>query len=404
MWGRKDTEMSDIAYQALKDKLPLEQWSFMLLNFDQTNGQGCQDLANKIATKGIKVKQTIQADCTNKQEVNQVLATILNYLTNNIDKLDQEYKSASDNSLQKLYSDIKTKLSDASNTLKEYEDGMSEYNDRHNIFMENLFNQVEGLRKRLREEPKKTDDQFQAQVNSAINKCNHDTGIASVSELESMKNRHGSYSTPYAKGVHQMRSHLLKHFHPIELGLKESLERKKTEVVSVLIDLGLGELSQKRNSEFLTDLAQKIPSSAPNLKLAFEFISSFEFLYKGVVQSMIWNTISEQLPCKLDDPDINESSPDIQTIFIDLKTRHQEAIENCKKKLDSLESQLSDVGLSMVEEFADHILRSANIEKEWNNFLYQNRTLIWGELKELEERKHVIEEWLKLIDETASMI
>ncbi|MDE5097081.1 MAG: dynamin family protein, partial [Trichodesmium sp. St16_bin4-tuft] len=33
-WGQRDVDLYDAAHQALEDKLPLEQWSFMLLNYD----------------------------------------------------------------------------------------------------------------------------------------------------------------------------------------------------------------------------------------------------------------------------------------------------------------------------------------------------------------------------------
>ncbi|MGB8687134.1 MAG: hypothetical protein WCD53_07320, partial [Microcoleus sp.] len=64
---------------------------------------------------------------------------------------------------------------------------------------------------------------------------------------------------------------------------------------------------------------------------------------------------------------------------------------------------LTEVGNSMVEEFADHITRGEGVEQEWDIFLGKFRTQVWTELQELEERKQVEQEWMTLVDEAVSI-
>jgi predicted GTPase len=441
LWEDQDIKLYNVAFQSLQYKLPLEEWSFMLLNCDGTNAEKCKGLENTRVEKGIKVKKCLTANCNDKDEAKQVLTEVLSYLTNNIVSLDKKYMSASYEGLKKLQNEVNTELEKARNVLEQYGDGNAEYVKLREEFIKNLYDTIEQLRSKFREEPKQPDEYFKTQVDAAIQKCNQETGIPSGADLESLKNRHGSYAAAYAYAIHQMRPNLLKHFHPVEMGLKESLEKKKTEVAEVLINkLGLGGLTEKRGTEFLTILSEKIPSSSESLKLGFQFISSFQFLYKGMVQSYIWRMISELLPSdpntmpSLSDPiktanssdsdkTANSSNPndsdktanssdsnktsevpiDSQTILTNLQERHQKAVEQCKKSLDNLASSLSKVGLSMVEEFADHITRAAKIEQEWDIFLSKYRSQVWTELKELEQREEVTREWLKLIDEAVSI-
>ncbi|WP_202221179.1 hypothetical protein [Okeania sp. KiyG1] len=52
----------DVASQALKDKLPLKEWVFMLLNQDGENEQLSLDFENTMPRKGIHVKQCLKAN------------------------------------------------------------------------------------------------------------------------------------------------------------------------------------------------------------------------------------------------------------------------------------------------------------------------------------------------------
>jgi len=400
-WGKPDTDLYDSAYKALRDKLPLEEWSFMVLNDDGTNARGCQDMGNTMVSKGIKVTKSFKANCKNADNANLILQEVLIYLTDNIVSLDRQYMSACQRSLKELQKEIQAELEKARGILEQYGDGHAEYAKLRDIFLRNLYNNIEALRKKFRDEPPQADLNFKAQVDAAIQQCSRDSGIPPLDELEGIKNRMGSYAAAYAYAIHQMRPNLLKHFHSVEMGLKESLERKKAEVAEVLINSGLGGVTDTKGALFLTTISEKVPANLHSLKLGFEFIASFELLYKGIIQSMMWQRISAILPS---DPNNMPQSPDAgQSILSDLKERHQKAVESCKEALDGLASSLSRVGVSMIEEFADHITRAKGIECEWDIFLGKIRSQVWKELKDLEVRGSLEREWLALIDEATSI-
>jgi len=93
-WFDFDTQLYDTANNALTE-LPIEDWSFMVLNRDASNSVLCEIFAEKMQVKHIKVKQTIIANCADEVEANnEILGSVLDYLVNRIDILDYRYSTA----------------------------------------------------------------------------------------------------------------------------------------------------------------------------------------------------------------------------------------------------------------------------------------------------------------------
>lgn len=96
-WADVDVKLYDTVNASLVD-LPVKLWSFMVLN--QTNkdskygdnSANCQDLIESMTEKHIHVSDYIIANCANPEEVNEkILEKTLDYLSNNINQLDQKY-------------------------------------------------------------------------------------------------------------------------------------------------------------------------------------------------------------------------------------------------------------------------------------------------------------------------
>ena len=199
-----------------------------------------------------------------------------------------------------------------------------------------------------------------------------------------------------------MRPGILKHFQTMEDGLKGSLNQTKSELADIFINLGIGGLVEAENPDFLEAFAKLLTQTndLPNLARGFQFIASFEIMYKGFMQSYVWQKISEVLP---PDPMKPINTPDnIDNILTNLQQRHQNAIEVCQKTLDKLGLSVNRTKVSMVEEFADHITRAKGVEQEWDILLSKNRSQIWSQFQELEEQKELQKQWFALVDEALS--
>ncbi|MDJ0516693.1 MAG: hypothetical protein QNJ74_10715 [Trichodesmium sp. MO_231.B1] len=365
---KEDVNLYDVASQALKDKLPLKEWVFMLLNQDGENEQLSLDFENTMPRKGIHVKQCLKANCKNSKAANQVMEKVLDYLTTNMKNLDKQYMSAASRDLRNFQSWIEDKLAEVRQAIAGYGDIDTEYVKLREQFLPKLYKSIEEFREKLRAELSQTNEEFKSQVDAAINRCQQPGNIPDFKDVEIWAKREG-IDRAYFRAIQQMRPGILKHFQTMEDGLKESLNQTKSELADIFINLGIGGLVKAENPDFLEAFAKLLTQTndLPNLARGFQFIASFEIMYKGFMQSYVWQKISEVLP---PDPMKPINTPDnIDNILTNLQQRHQNAIEVCQKTLDKLGLSVNRTKVSMVEEFADHITRAKGVEQEWDILL-----------------------------------
>ena len=398
---KEDVNLYDVASQALKEKLPLKEWVFMLLNQDGENEQLSLDFENTMPRKGIHVKQCLKANCKNSDAANKVMEKVLDYLTTNMKNLDKQYMSAASRDLRNFQSWVEEKLAEVRQAIAGYGDIDTEYVKLREQFLPKLYKSIEEFREKLRAELSQPNEEFKTQVNAAINRCQQPGNIPDFRDVEMWAKREG-IDRAYFRAIQQMRPGILKHFQTMEDGLKGSLNQTKSELADIFINLGIGGLVEAENPDFLEAFAKLLTQTndLPNLERGFQFIASFEIMYKGFMQSYVWQKISEVLP---PDPMKPINTPDnIDNILTNLQQRHQNAIEVCQKTLDKLGLSVNRTKVSMVEEFADHITRAKGVEQEWDILLTKNRSLIWSQFQELEEQKELQKQWFALVDEALS--
>jgi hypothetical protein len=402
LWGNRDVDLYDVAAQALKDKLPLEEWSFMLLNQDGENDQQCKDLENTRTSKGIHVKKCLKGNCKDRAAANQILKEVLDELVQNMARLDQQYISAASKGLKDFQTFSESKLQEVRQVIEGYGDVDTEYIKLKEHFVEQMYKEIEDFRAKIRQEFSQPSQEFKAQVDAAIEQCKQQVNIPDSQTLSIWAKSDG-IDGAYFQAIQQMRSDVLRHFHLIEIGLQQAINKTKSDFAELLIRLGLGGLTEKQGTEFLEALAESLAKTndLQNLALGFDFIASFEIMYKGFVQSRVWQNVSEILP---PDPLVGVKTPEgIDAAINNLKQRHMKVVDICQKALEELGLSVSRVHISMVEEFADHITRAAGVRQEWDIFLNKNRVRIWTQLQELEEQKQLQQQWLSLVDETLAI-
>jgi hypothetical protein len=307
-----DTFLSDAAHKALRDRLPLRQWSFMVLNFDGDNLEMCNHLKNHNLRNSLNVSDFIIVNCNVADEqleqqgvlnVSQLLEYVLKSLAQRIEDLDSKYINSFRESFEKVQREVREGLKSAKSIFWKY-DSHSQYVDYFNAFIKKLADEMEGLRRELLCSPLKPDDQFQKKIRSAIGECRKDlvkyqkdADGSFIQEIKSFYNEKRSLGGTYDEFLHIIRSNALQNFHGLELGLKLSLSEKKERVSSILRDLGLDAIvASSEDVDFLQELTYIIPEELDNLKRGFSFLSSFELQYKGFVQTIIWGHMRRFLP------------------------------------------------------------------------------------------------------------
>ena len=406
-WQDVDVNLYDIASSALTD-LPIHLWSFFVLNQinqGSDNSALCHELSNSSAKNGIKVVQTIVADCTSADEANkEILDPILRYLTENIAGLDQQYATNCQDRLTRFQSAAKTEIEKAKTAL-----GISSKGDSWFPVFVNLFDQLwedltvglEGLLRELRYQRDAQDVDFKNQVNAAVQRCKEDTGIPSIADIKALRDKEAAYGIAYNKYLHEIRAHLSQHFLSLDDGLKQSLEGIKSQVVDILSKQGkLSALTNNQGSEFLSDIENILPVDLVGLKLGFNILASFNLSYRGLIQHRIRKHLDRLTP----DETIHLSkSPSAQEILDILETLQAEALYECELALEELLCEPSQAAYAIVEEFVDRVLRAKDVKNEWLIFLQEVRSDIWSaEFEKLGENSRLRREWLTVVEQALS--
>lgn len=415
-WGDVDVKLYDTARAALVD-LPIEQWSFMVLNCtNKSSNYGdnfllCQQLTQDITDKHIKVIESVVANCADTDEANtKVLDRVVNYLAAHITTLDKQYASSCQERLNQLQSAVSTELDKARTALgqpmQSAETGKFEVLFKQ--LWEKLASGLVDLLKELSEQMDRQDRDFKESVETAIKACYQDTKLpSSLEEIEVRRNKSNAYEIAYNEYLNEVRAHLSKHFLGLDDGLKNSLNRVKSQVSRVLIEQGrLGELTEARGSDFIQAIAKLLPEELIEgqpcrIKFGFQILSEFELSYRGMVQHRIRKCLNDLTPDKttLKLP----QNPNSQQVMSNLKALHDEAVYQCNTALEELLSEPSQAGFAIVEEFLDRVLRAEDVEIEWRIFLREERTSIWpDEFELLGERTRLRREWLEAVEKAAT--
>lgn len=410
-WADVDVQLYDLANSALRD-LPLEKWSFLILNRTnpdspiKDNSIYCQDLANTYLNKHLYFVDCLIANCADTSETHQkILDPVLDYLTNNITTLDQEYATACQERLLEIHNTLNSELTKANQTLKLVSmtgNWFSLFEQLFEQLWDELTTSLEDLLEKFREQRDWEDFDFKEQVEAAIKACQTDTGIPTPEEVEIRRKRLGGYPNAYYEYLNEIRAHLSQHFLLLDQGLKKGLERVKTEVANVLIHQGrMGNLTTATGSEFLKVMVEQIPPQLDSLKFGFQTLAEFNLSYRGMIQ--------HRIRVHLDDLTPNSTTlqlsthPDAEEVLTCLRSLQAEAVYKCQTALDDLLAEPSQAAFAIVEEFLDRVLRAEGVKSQWRIFIEDIRGDIWSsEFAQLGSQTRTRREWLDLVKQVSA--
>jgi hypothetical protein len=406
-WADVDVRLYDTARQALPE-LPLELWSFMILNRTQTtsrfgdNAKNCKDLSDSIEDKHLHVVRVITVDCSDAIQTHaEALDPLLDYLAHEITTIDQRYAASCQQELMELQREILGELRAAQAALSPANYDANEHQLFSRLFKElyerSLANGFEQLLAELHALRRSDDPTFKRQVDAVIAVCRQDTGIPSEAAIETRRNFRGSYQSAYSDFLHHVRAHLSQHFLRLDEALQQTVRAIKDRVCEVLKNEGrLAVLSQARGCEFLQALIEQLPQQSAQLKFGLEVLLQFELSYRGFVQHRIRKQLDILTP---DATDLKLSAtPSAREIERNLTMLHKEALYHCDVALRELLSEPGEAVYAIVEEFVDRVFRAKDLEFEWNIFYHEARSDIWpAEFNLLGEKTRIRRQWQEAI-------
>jgi hypothetical protein len=416
----EDYKLYDTASSALTE-LPIKKWSFMVLNRVNNpqpgiaeNGIHCEETKTRIETEGrIQVARCLIANCAEKDEAAGVLNQVLDYLETHILDLDGEYAAIVNRELKQLQTEISSFLEKARHAFVASPKSGSEFaifrdlfNEFDHAMAEGLLTLVKELRPEQLDASSNTKDAefFATLIDSLINKCNQDTGIPSQEEIRKMRYSGGIYKTwggIFRACLNTLRTHLRTHFRAADNGLKEYVDQAKVKVADIFTQTSLGNLTSARGTEFLEFMATEIPAHHEVLKTAFQSLVSFEMSYRSNFQHRILKAL-EQLDPEQQGNVFSEAGKTeeelLKVIHQVLTVFHRNTVCACREALEKFEGEPSLAAFAVIDEFVDEVVRSKDIDKQWEDFMRERSSEIWpnkfGQQVGLEKR-----EWEQLVEQ-----
>jgi hypothetical protein len=401
-WADVDVKLYDAANSALT-ALPFKQWSFLVLNQTRKdspigdNSILCQDLASDRENKGLYFADCITANCADVSATNQdLLDPVLNYLVDNITKLDRQYTSSCQDGLLQLQQQVAVELERATKVLKGF--ASNNYFPKFVELFEELWVELasglEGLLQDLQAERDLENWKFKQQVEAAVAACREDNGIPTEDEIEKLRHSKGGYPNAYYEYLNEIRAHLSQHFLLLDDVLKQEINKVKAQVAQILIEQGkLGNITAARESEFIDAIAEIIPDHLNRLKLGFQTLAQFDLSYRGLIQHRIRQHLDDLIP---DETSLQLSpSPSAAEVLSCLNSLHAEAIYKCETALDDLLAEPNQAAFAIVEEFLDRILRAKKVRQEWLKFLQEIYDRFWlEEFAEFAHNNKISQQWI----------
>ena len=351
--------------------------------------------------------------------------TILDYLTKNIEALDQKYSIACQQRLVEIYESVNTALSKTKIILPE--DSEDNYLETEELFSELFGNNDSGwwkdialglqeLRVQLWYQRQVPDEELHEGVIAAIESCEQDKGIiSSENALQEINNRImiSSAFRAYPDYQDEIRVLISHRFLSLDENLRRVVELVKNQIVEVLQSKGrLGVLSKAEGSKFFAEIANIIPERLAKLKAGFEILANFQLSYRGLILPRIRqhldgltniSPMTGQSGQLLEQPDKTlavSKDTTAEDILTALEIDYDKAINTIKPALEELLCEPNEAVYAMEEEFIDNVIRQKDIQKEWRNFLRGVRGKIWADIfSKKEQDRQIQEEWMKAVNQ-----
>ena len=394
-----DFQLYDLAHEAMGGIIPIEDWSFMVLNHKAIAGDDnrtrCEDIKAKIeggnsghGSYPIKVVQCVVADCSNEAAAGSlVLTPVLEYLTREMRTLDEKYMAAWRTKLCALEQEIEQMLEQANLALDEKASAHKDDRAFDQCFA-NLWPQLTTasimLIEELRNENANPDIQFAAHLEAIIEECRKDQGLP---DLEEITVRVGTYGAPinaFNDYLHFIRTHLTRHFMDIDDHTNFTMDEVKTRVAHLFLSTGrLNYLFSRINEEKeLFAVMATQPLLAEPLRETFQVLGAYQLSLRGVFLNRIreGDALADLSPfygTRIPPRDFSAKG-----ILDMLDILQRTAVDKIENRLSNFIAIPSSAACALGEEFIDQALRSKDAEGNWRLFYRAHRATIWPEFFE----------------------
>jgi hypothetical protein len=299
--GESLVSLYDTCYRAMEHTLPLNEWSFLVLNHDRRRGnlKECEEALEKVREPGSAFKFFAEriCDCSSDEEVREhVLSHVLNHLAEHMGDLDRRVAASCARGIEELTRDASAALRRALDAFGDAAEGLGEKEFDH-LFEKKwdaLRRGLNNLVAQLREQAEVPDESFVGRVKEALESCRRGGIVPSEQEVR----EHLQWDTAYDRVLETrriwMRSQISQSLHTLDTALDQPLAAIKARVAQVLdVHGGFGRLTGENN---LAPLAERLAPHSPPLRTAFDNLINFHMSARGIIGYRIRSSLQALVP------------------------------------------------------------------------------------------------------------
>lgn len=448
--GDNFISLYDTCYQAMKDTLPLHEWSFLVLNHDRTVNdhlEFCEGTLKKVREKKSLFKFFSEriCDCSSPEEVREaVLRPILAHLAQHMGELDRRVAAACADGINALTRDAASALRQVSDFFSGSDDDWDErefgrlFNERWDELRIGLNN----LALELKEKANEPDETFTTRVRSALAECAEVHRSLKPQEGQAEIDRETSYDLVFINQMIRARAEISSRLRALDSALDQPLAAVKERVARVFgTQGGFGGLDGQGGLELLRD---RLRPHSPSLRQTFNNLIDFRMSARGLIGYKVRMKLQALEPRRSSHeppppnhagsgvaaavgeivPEVSAGIPGLTIsvrpervirvvastlagvagggdgggadIHRDLGALISNTLDEIGKSLGEDYSRPNQVAYAIVADFVDSVVHADDSEDEWRTVYRSLRESVWPADYELQRQQQVLRDGLRV--------
>lgn len=397
-WGEDDIDVFECVNEAIPE-LELSQYLYVLLNEreDGGNSQLVQMLMDSPppAVTSCQIQRVVAVNHDQVRE--EVFVPLLDSLTERLPQFDDSLAQGTAEKLEKRLQRVETLMSDLADISRSLDDGGAiRYNPLRSSFLKELRNQLEELLEAYypethQEEKSPKAAQLQEDINHDIEQSLEAIRSAPPNydeqTLKLKKNDKGGWPGAVQEELHSMRSALtLDLANKLEEGINAIVDGVRREVVECVMNGKLQSLSAGKVPDAAEALELLITaanqSGSKRIQKGLEFVRDMGVSYHSQIHPSVRQQLSALDPlsnfCEL--REIAPGDEPMRPPEVVKKALENQWPEICYRLQAPLRKTCQEIAwgvFTAIEECRDRLVRSEEIETEWDYLLYPRRHDIW---------------------------
>lgn len=402
--GTDILNLYDTGTNALRERLPLERWAYLVLNERRDDNLDNHDDCLRIERKFREPSQmkffgVSVCNCSSAEQVSSlVLEPVLDYMSAQIGALDRDFARSSFESIRRLRLDISQALQLARGVLGTSGETLEarRFEGCFDRTWVELAAGINGLVEELEINSEFSDEEFKGLVDSVLGDYEKSHWMPDEETVRRLCAAKNGFGAAYDLFRNLIRSEMSARLRRLDVGLDESVSAVKASVARIFLKQGrFAHLVEGEPS--LRALAERIPPGFGIIRDAIAYLDGFRLSARGVVGFKIRSALHPLEPMRRAAPAPVEATPD--RIIEELKALVEETLRNVREALAQEEFRRpKECAYAIVADFRDAVIFTREIESEWRLFYNSVRAQVWPEefhsLVEVRQRR---DELLELV-------